>query len=168
MVLVVKELEVFGLGSELPITVKPLPSKESSVVGVIEALHNAITPRFSDRDEDHLDAQRKAQSEDDAKGARVTIASTKRELVVDLKKVRDANSLPTADQSQGHGLVVFSSLGVDKDAMTVEIHDMERIEAAIVFDVSGSQEIRLMDVVESQGLGEVGIFHSLGSVRTFF
>jgi hypothetical protein len=52
--------------------------------------------------------------------------------------------------------------------MTVEIHDVKRIEAAIVFDVSGSQEIRLMDVVESQGLGEVGIFHSLGSIGTFF
>jgi hypothetical protein len=102
MVLVVKELEVFGLGSELAITAKPLPLKESSVVGVIEALHNAITPRFSDRDEDHLDAQRKAQSEDDAKRARVTIASTKTELVVDLEEVWDPNSLPTADQSQGH------------------------------------------------------------------
>jgi hypothetical protein len=165
---VVKELKVFGLGSELTIATKPLPSKESPVVGVIEALHNAITPRFSDGDEDYLDAQREAKLEDDAKGARVTIASTETEFVVDLKEVRDAHSLPTADQSQSHGLVVFSSLGIDKDAMTVEIHDMERIEAAIVFDVSGAQEIRLMNIVESQRCGEVGVFYSLGGIRSFF
>jgi hypothetical protein len=45
---------------------------------------------------------------------------------------------------------------------------MERKEAAIVFDVSWPQEVRLMDVVESQGLGEIGIFHSLGGIRSFF
>ena len=56
MALVVKELKVLGLGSELAIATKPLPSKKLPVVGVIEALHNAITPGFCDRDEDHLDA----------------------------------------------------------------------------------------------------------------
>jgi hypothetical protein len=168
MVLVVKELKVFGLRSELAITPKPLPSKESPIVGIIEALHNAITPRFSDRDKDHFDAQRKAESEDDTKGARVTIASTKTEFVVDLKEIGDTHHLPTTEQTQGHGLVVFSSLGVDKDAMTVEIHDMKRIEAAIVFDISWPQEVRLMNIVESQRFGEVGVFHSFGSIRSFF
>jgi hypothetical protein len=168
MVLVVKELKVLGLGSKLAITPKPLPSKKLPVVGVIKALHNAIAPGFSDRDEDHLDAQRKTKSEDDAKGARVAIASTETEFVVDLEEVRDSHSLPTADQSQSHSLVVFSPLRVDKDAMTVEIHDMKRIEAAIVFDVSGAQEVRLMDIVQAQRGGEVGVFHSLWGIRSFF
>jgi hypothetical protein len=65
-------------------------------------------------------------------------------------------------------LIVLPSLRVKKDSVTVEIHDVEGIEAAIVFDVSGSDEVRLMDVVESQGLPEIGIFHSLGSIRSFF
>jgi hypothetical protein len=149
MVLVVKELKVLGLGSELAITPKPLPSKKLPVVSVIEALHNAVAPGFSNRDEDHLDVQRKTKPEDDAKGTRVTIASAETEFVVDLEEVRDSHSLPTADQAQSHSLVVFSPLGVDKDAMTVEIHDVKRIEAAIVFDVSGAHEVRLMDIVEA-------------------
>jgi hypothetical protein len=41
-------------------------------------------------------------------------------------------------------------------------------KAAIVFDVSWTQEIRLVDVVEAQGSGEVGVFHSLGGIRSFF
>lgn len=136
MVPIVEEHKVPGLRSELAIATKPLPSKESPVVSIIETLHDSIAPRFSNRDEDHLDAQRKAKPEDDTKRARVTITSMKTEFVVDLKEVQDPDSLPRADQSQGRGLVVFCSLGVDKDAMTVKIHDMERIEATIVFDVS--------------------------------
>jgi hypothetical protein len=44
----------------------------------------------------------------------------------------------------------------------------ERIEAAIVFDVSGAQEIRLMNILESQKCGEVGLFHSPSGIRSFF
>lgn len=119
MVPVVEELKVLGLRSELPIATKPLPPKESSVVGIIEALHDSITPGFSNGDEDDFDSHGQTKPEDDAKGTRITIASPETEFVVDLKKIRDAHCLPTADQSQSHSLVVFSSLGVDKDAMTV-------------------------------------------------
>jgi hypothetical protein len=98
MVLVMKELKVLGLGSELTITPKPLPSKEPSVVGIIEALHSSITPRFPYGDENDLDPQRKAEPEDDAKGTRVAVASTKTELVVDLKEVWDSHGSPTTHQ----------------------------------------------------------------------
>jgi hypothetical protein len=162
-----RKLKMFPKDIQLPITPDEPDERDGSIWNIADRRQTKFYARFSDRMKT-TDAQRKAQSEDDAKRARVTIASTKTELVVDLEEVWDPNSLPTADQSQGHGLVVFSSLGIDKDAMTVKIHDVKRIEAAIVFDVSGSQEIRLMDVVESQGLGEVGIFHSLGSIGTFF
>jgi hypothetical protein len=99
MVLVVEEFEVLGLGSELTIAPKPLPSKESPVVGVIKALHDAIAPRFSDRDEDHLDSQQQTEPEDNAKGARVTIASTKTKFVVDLKKVGDSYGFPATNEA---------------------------------------------------------------------
>jgi len=168
MVPVVEDFEVFGLRSELAIATKPLPSKKTPIVGIIEALHDSITPGLSNGDEDDLDSHRQAKPQDDAKGTRITIASPETEFVVDLKEIRDAHRLPTMDQPHGHSLIVFSSLGVDKNAMTVKIHDMERKEAAIVFDVSWTQEIRLMDVVESQGFGEIGIFHSLGGIRSFF
>ena len=119
MVLIMKELEVLGLGSELAITPKPLSSKEPAVVGIIKALDSPITPRFPYGDENNLDSQRKAEPEDDAEGTRVAVASTKTELVVDLKEVWNSHGSPTTNQSHGYGLVVFSSLRVDKDAMTV-------------------------------------------------
>lgn len=99
MVLVVEELKILGLGSKLTIAPKPLPSIESSVVRIIKALHDTIAPGFSDRDEDHFDPQRQAESENNAKGTRITIASAKTELIVDLKKVWDPHGFPTADQA---------------------------------------------------------------------
>lgn len=119
MVLVMKEFKVLGLGSELAITPKPLSSKEPAVVGIIKALHSPITPRLPYGDENNLDSQRKAEPENNAEGTRVAVASTKAELVVDLKEVWDSHGSPTTHQSQGYGLVVFSSLRVDKDAVTV-------------------------------------------------
>jgi hypothetical protein len=119
MVSIVEEFKVLGLGSEVTIAAEPLGSEESPVIGIIEALHNSITPRFSYRDEDHLDPQKQTDPQDDAKGTGVAIASAETEMVVDLKKVGYSHSLPTVDQAQGHGLVVFSSLGMKKDPVAV-------------------------------------------------
>ena len=168
MVSIVEELKVLGLGSEMPIAAKPLGPEEPPVIGVIEALHNSITPRLSYWDEDHLDSQKQTHPQDNAKGTGVAIASAKTELVVDLEKVGHTHRLPTADQAQRHGLVVFSSLGVKKDSVTREIHDIERIETSIVFDVSWPEEVRLMDVVDPKGLFEIRVFHPFGGIGSFF
>lgn len=168
MMSIVEELEVLGLGPEVTIASKPLCSKESPVIGVIKALHGSITPRFSYWDEDHLDPQQQTEFEDNAEGTGITIAPTKTELVVDLKKVGYPYGFPAADQALSHGLVVFSSLGVEKDSMAVEIHDIERIEASIVFDIPRSNEICLMDVVDPQGFCEIMVFYSFGDIRSFF
>jgi len=168
MVFVMEEFKVLGLGSEVAVAPKPLGSKESPIIGIIETLHSSITPGFPYRDEDYFDPQQQADSEDNAKGARVTVAPSKTEFVVDLKKVGKADGLPAADQSLSHGLVVFSSLGMEKDSVAVEIHDIERIETSIVFDIPWSKKICLMDVVESQGFCEIGIFHPFWGIRSFF
>jgi len=97
MALVVEEFKVLGLGSELTIAPKPLPSEESLIVGIIEALHDSITPRFSYRDEDHFDPQKQTDSKDNAKGTRVTIASPETEFVVDLEEVGNSHGLPATD-----------------------------------------------------------------------
>lgn len=57
MVLIVKELEVLRLGSELAIASEPLGTKESTVVGIIEAFHGSIAPGLSDRNENGFDPQ---------------------------------------------------------------------------------------------------------------
>jgi hypothetical protein len=163
-----EDLEVLGLGSEMAIAPKPLGPEESPIIGIIKALHSSITPRFSDGDEDHFDPQQQTEFENNAKGTRVTIAPPETELVVYLEKVGDSHGLPTVDQAQSHGLVVFPSLGMEKDPVAVKIHDIERIETPIALDVSWSKEVGLMDVVESQGLGEIRVFHTLGDIGGFF
>jgi hypothetical protein len=148
MIPVVEQLKVLGLRSEMSITPKPLGSEKSSIIGIIEAFHNSITPRFSYRDEDNFDPHQQTEPEDEAKGSGITIASPKAEFVVDLEKVRDPHGLPAVDQAQSHSLVVFLPLWMEKDPVTVEIDNVERIETAIVLDVSWAHEICLMDMVD--------------------
>jgi len=57
VVLIVKELEVFRLGSEVTIAPEPLGAEKSAIVGIIEAFHGSIAPGFSDGDENHFDPQ---------------------------------------------------------------------------------------------------------------
>jgi len=168
MISIMEDLKVLGLGSEVTITTEPLGSEESSVIGIIKALHDSITPRFSYRDEDQFDPQPQTEFEDNTKRTGVTIAPSETEFVVDLEKIGHAHGLPAADQAQGYGLVVFSSLGVKKDPVAVKIHDIERIETPIVLDVSWPKEVRLMDGVDPQRLSEIGVFHTRGDIRSFF
>jgi hypothetical protein len=168
MVSIVEKLKVLGLRSEVAIASKPLGSEESSIIGIIEALHDSITPGFSYGDKDHFYPQQKTDSEDNAEGTGVTIAPAKTELIVDLKKVGHTHGLPTADQAQSRGLVVFSSLRMKEDPVAREIHDVERIETSIVFDVSWPDEVRLMDVIDPEGFSEIRVFHSFGGIRSFF
>lgn len=52
--------------------------------------------------------------------------------------------------------------------MAVKIHDIEGVEASVALDVAWSDEIGLMDIVEPQGIGEIGVCYPLGSIRSFF
>jgi len=85
-----------------------------------------------------------------------------------LEKIGEAHRFPTAQQPPGYRIVVFAALGVDKDTMAVKIHNMQGIETAIVLDIPGAEKVGLVDVVDAQGFAEIGIFHSLGGVRSFF
>lgn len=52
---VMMELEVSRLGSEVTVTPKPLDSKKTLVIGIIETFDRSITPGFSNRNEDSFD-----------------------------------------------------------------------------------------------------------------
>jgi len=162
------ELEMSGLGSEVTVTPKPLDSKETLVIGVVKAFDRSITPRFSDRDEDGLDPQRETKSENNPKGARVAIAPAESQLVIELQNVGHPHGLPASDQSLGNSLIVLGSLGMQKDAMTVKVHDIERKETAIVLDITGTHQIGLIDVVASRRGPEIRVRHSFGGIRRFF
>jgi hypothetical protein len=160
--------KVLGLGSKMAIATKPLSSEESSVIGIIKALHGSITPRLCYRDEDHLDSQQKTEFEDNAKGTGVTIAPSKTQFVVDLQKIGYPHRPPTADQPHSDGVVVFSSLGMKKDSMAVQIHNIEGVKTPIVLDVSWPKQIGLMDVVALQSFCEIRILDTFGDIRSFF
>jgi len=52
--------------------------------------------------------------------------------------------------------------------MAVKVDNMKRIETSIVLDIAGAEKIGLVDVVDGQGFAEIGIFHPLGGVGSFF
>jgi hypothetical protein len=99
MVLVVEKLKVFGLSPELPITSKKLPTEESSVIGIIEAFHHGIPPRFSDWDENDLDPHQQAKPQDNPERSGMAVAASKAEFVVELEEIRYAHGFPTTNQS---------------------------------------------------------------------
>jgi len=168
MVFIVEEVETFRLGFEMPVAPKPLGPEESFVVGVIEALHGSVPPGFSDRNKDGFDSQKQAESEDDSKGTRVAIAPPKAKLVVELEKVWHSHGFPAADQPLHRRLVIFPPLGMKKDLVTVEIDDVERKEPSVAFDISRPDEVGLVNMVATQNLGKIRVFHPLGGIGSFF
>jgi len=64
--------------------------------------------------------------------------------------------------------VIFAPLGFDVDAMATHIDYIERVELSVSFDVPGTHEVRLVDVVTAECLPEVRILDSLGYIRGFF
>jgi hypothetical protein len=168
VVFIMEEFKVLRLGAEIPIIPEPLGSKETAVIGVIEALHGTIPPGFSDGDKDDFDRQGKTEAKDDAERTGMPIAAPKAKFVVELKEVGDAHGFPAADQALSDRSVVFAPLGMDKDPVTVKVYHMERIEAAVVFDIARSQQVGLVDVVAPERFPEIGVFHSFGLIRGFF
>jgi hypothetical protein len=162
------ELKIPGLGSEVTVTPEPLDSKETAVISVIKAFDRSITPRLSNRDKDSFDSQSKTEPENNSKRSRVTVAPAESQLVVELEKIGHSQSLPASDQPLSDGLIALGSLGMKKDAMTAEIHDIERKEATIVLDIARPHQIGLVDIVASRRIPEIGVSHSFGSIRRFF
>jgi hypothetical protein len=52
--------------------------------------------------------------------------------------------------------------------MAKQIDHIERVKSAIILDVSRSHKVRLMDVVEGQGLCEIGILNPFCPIESFF
>ena len=168
MMQVMKELEIPGLRLEVTVTPEPLNSKETTVISVIKAFNRSITPRLSNRDKYGFDAQRKTEFENNSKRPRVMVASSESQLVVELEKIGHSQTLPASDQPLGNSLIVLGPLRMKGDAMTVEIHDIERKEAAVVLDIARPYQIGLMDIVASQRIPEIGVSDSFGGIRRFF
>ena len=165
---VVKTLKVLCLPLERGVRGEPLPPEELAVIGVVEVFHDPVPPRLTDGNEDRGDAVVEAHTQDDAQRPRVAVAPPEAQFVIELQEHRDTHGLPAPHETSSHVEVFLGSLGFDIDPVAEHIHDVERIESAVVFDIPGTDEIHLMQVVDSPRFREVGILDTFRDVGSFF
>ena len=63
---------------------------------------------------------------------------------------------------------MFRTLRLDIDLVAEQIDKIERIKFAVSFDVAWPDEVSLVNVVDAERLGKIGVFNALGNVRSFF
>lgn len=63
---------------------------------------------------------------------------------------------------------MFRTLRLDIDLVAKQIDNIERIEFSVSFDVAWPDEVSLVNVVDAKRLGKIGVFNTLGYVRSFF
>lgn len=147
---------------------EPLPAEKFLVVCVVEALDHGVAPGFRNRDEHRLHAKVQAQPDDQTRGAWIAIAAAKTQFVIKEQIIRRPCSFPAAQQTAGDLLVRFGALGFDMNPVAKEIDDVKRIESAIALDVTRTDEIGLMNVVNVEGFPEIGILDPFRGVSSFF
>ena len=145
-----------------------MPTKEALIVGVVESLYNAVAPRFSNRDEDRMNTVTQAEPYDHPHGSGIPVAAPEVQRVVHLQVIRDAHGLPTAQKALADVGILFSSLSLGVDFMAEQVNDIQRMESTVILDVARSHQVHLVDVVASQGLGEVRVFDPFGRIGSFF
>lgn len=165
---VVKTLKVLRLPLERRVAREPLPPEELAVIGVVEVLHDPVAPRLAYGDEDRGDAVVEAHTQDDAQRPRVAVAPPEAQFVIELQECRDTHGLPAPHEACGHVQVLFRSLGLDIDPVAEHVHDVERIEPPVVLDIPGTDEIHLVQVVDSPRFRKVGILDTFRDVGSFF
>ena len=165
---VVKPLKVLCLPLQRGVRREPLPPEELPVIRVVEVFHHSVAPRLADGNEDRGDAVVEAHAQYDAQGPRVAVTSPEAQFVIELQEHRDTHGLPAPHEALSHVNVFLRSLGLDVDPVAEDIHDVERIESAVPFDIAGTDEIHLMHVVDGCHCGEIGVFDTLRNVGSFF
>lgn len=63
---------------------------------------------------------------------------------------------------------MFRTLRLDIDLVAKQIDNIERIKFAVSFYVARPDEVSLVNVVDAKRLGKIGVFNTLGYVRSFF
>jgi hypothetical protein len=165
---VVEALKVLCLPLERRITREPLPPEELAVIGVVEVFHDPVPPRLADGDENRGDTVVEAHAQDDAHRAGMAVTAPEGQFVIELQERRDTHGLPAPQETLSHVQVFLGSLGLDVDPVAECVDDVERIKPPVALDIPGTDEIRLMEVVDGPGFRTVGIFDTLGNIGSFF
>jgi len=130
--------------------------------------NDAVTPGFSNRDKNRPNVVVETEPDYQPHGSGVPVAATEAQGVIQLKKVGHPNGLPAPEQSRGDFAVLLGSLRFNVDPVAEAVHDVECVKLPIPFDVSWTDQIGLVDVVEIESLRKIWIFNSFGNIRSFF
>ncbi len=109
-----------------------------------------------------------AQPNDQARGAWVTVAAVKTQFVIKEQKIRQPYDFPAAKQTASDLSIRFGALGFDINPVAKKIDDVKGIEFAIALDVTWTDEIGLVNVVNVKGFPEIRILDPFGGVSSFF
>ena len=105
---------------------------------------------------------------DQARRPGVTIAATKAQFIIKEQKIRQPDHFPAAKQALDDLPIRFGSQWFDIDPVTEKVDHIERVKLAIPFDVSWSDKVGLMDVVDVERFFKIRIFDTLGDVTSFY
>lgn len=112
--------------------------------------------------------QRQAKPYDQTQWTRIPVAASKIELIIQLQIVGQTNDFPASEQTVGNLSILFGTLRLNENAMTVNVHKVEWIKLAIAFDVTQTDKIGLVDIIKIKCISEIRIFNALGGVWSFF
>jgi hypothetical protein len=69
-------------------------------------------------------------------------------LVIELQKIRQTHDLPASEQTASNLLILLGALGLNKDLVAVNIHQIKRVKFAIIFYISWAHQIGLVNVTD--------------------
>lgn len=131
-------------------------------------LDDSVTPRFPNWDKNRSNVVVETEPDYQSHGSGVSVAATETQSVIQLKKVGHPNGLPAPEQSRGDFAVLLGSSRFNVDSVTEAVHDIEGVKFSIPFDVSWTDQVGLVDVVEIESIRKIWIFNSFGNIRSFF
>ncbi len=108
------------------------------------------------------------QPNDQPRGARIAVAAAKTQFIIKEQKIRQPYDLPASQQTARDLTVRFGALGFDINPMAEKIDNVKRVKFAIALDVTRSDQIGLVNVINAKGFPEVGILDPFGGVSCFF
>jgi hypothetical protein len=165
---VVKTLKMFCLLLQCCIAREPLPSEELPAIRIVEALHRPVSPGLGNGNKNRCDTVVQADAQHNAQGTGIAVASPETQFVVDLEKFGDAHRFPASHEACRHVIIFLGPLGLDMHPVAEDINNVEGVESSISLDVSGADQIGLMDMVDSRCFSKIGIFDTLRNIGCFF
>jgi hypothetical protein len=164
MMPVVKTLKVLRLLLQRCIAWEPLSSEELPVVRVVEVFDHPVPPGLPDGNKDRGDAIMETDAQDDPQRAGIAITSPETQIIVHLQELRDTHRFPALHEACRHLIVFLRPSGLDIHPVAEDIDDVEGVKSPVPLDVSRTDKITLMNVVDARWFGEIGIFDPLGSI----